>query len=1080
LIAFKWRQKALRLLVKGLLSIKRKGIKETVKKVSAYIFKPKKKSKKLSLFEINKLYYESEYQENKDFSKYKPKVKTIAFYLPQFHSIPENDKWWGEGFTEWTNTRKVTPRFKGHYQPREPHDDFGYYNLTDINILKKQALLAKQHGIYGFCFYFYWFSGKRLLEKPLDLFLEHPEIDINFCLCWVNENWTRKWDGFDKEILMKQDYAKEDTYNFIVDIKKYVIDKRYIKIDGEPVILVYNPSQIPNINNVINIWREQAINYGIGKIKIWICRTFGHTAKSLNIINNIDGEVEFPPHGTLIYKEKIINIRENSGKIFNYKEIVKKNTGLINGKNREENDLNLPVYNTSMLGWDNAARRTSGWTTYADYSLKFFYIWVKAIVDEAKRKTYDGDPFVFINAWNEWAEGTYLEPDKKYGYANINTLSRAICELSFNDELPVSKKNSIIYVSHDAFPSGAQILSINIIKQIKEIFGYNVYTIIKTQKTGNMLVNDFKAISDNTIIFDEVEISDLKKWINSTNANTAICNTVVSGDVLHFLTEYGITCISLVHEMEMVIRQYSCENNLEFIINDAHKIIYPSKYVKKSNSKIIPIPENKVIIHPQGLYKVNSNFKNQEVIRLSIRKKHNIPKNSKIVLGVGYGYYRKGIDLFVQCMLNVCEKDNNVFFIWVGEIEEKMKITIKKILKESELKSKFITTGWEKDITKYFTAADVFLLTSREDPFPSVVMEAMSAYLPVIAFENGGGYEEIIDHNTGGLVPMENIKSMSETTIKLLNDDNLRLEIGKHSHNLIEEKFNFTEYIYFLLELLGNNYKKVSVIIPNYNYAKYLRKRIESILSQTYPVFEIIILDDYSTDKSLEIISEYENKFPLRIKSIRNEKNSGNVFEQWSKGIKNAKGDYIWIAEADDLSETIFLEEIMKKMSLDENIVMGYTQSKIINEKGKVTEENYLPYTDKIDTIWRTDYIADGKEEIEKRLSIKNTVLNVSAAVFKNKNLLEKLENAKKYNAAGDWRFYVDLLKDKGMILFIADSLNLHRRHTNSVTKALNAQKHFDEICDMQDYIFSLTKNTAYFEMAKKYREEVKEYLNIN
>jgi len=265
----------------------------------------------------------------------------------------------------------------------------------------------------------------------------------------------------------------------------------------------------------------------------------------------------------------------------------------------------------------------------------------------------------------------------------------------------------------------------------------------------------------------------------------------------------------------------------------------------------------------------------------------------------------------------------------------------------------------------------------------------------------------------------------------------------------------------------------VSVIIPN------LRERIESILSQTYPVFEIIILDDYSTDNSLEIINEYENKFPLRIKSIINDKNSGNVFEQWAKGIEIAKGDYVWIAEADDLSEPIFLEAIMKKMSIDENIVMGYTQSKIMDEQGNITGDNYLFYTDKVDTIWKADYTADGKDEIEKRLSVMNTILNVSAVVFKNVNLLDKLRYAKEYSVAGDWRFYIDFLKDGGKLLFIADSLNIHRRHTNSVTKALNAQKHFDEICDMQDYIFSLTKNTVYFDKAKIYREEVKEYLKI-
>ena len=433
----KFLQKAFRLFVKGFASIKGRGLNKTVKKVFAYIYK----RRPLSLSEIKNLFYESEYQENIDFSKYTPKVKTIAFYLPQFHAILENDLWWGKNFTEWTNTCKVDPRFNGHYQPREPHDDFGYYDLTDIEIIKKQVLLAKQHGIYGFCFYLYWFSGKRLLEKPLDLFLEYPEIDINFCLCWANENWTRTWDGYDKEILIKQNYSEEDPNKFIDDIKKYVTDKRYIKIDGEPVILVYNPGRIPNVNNVFNIWREKAINSGIGKIKIWICRTFEHTAKSLNIVNNVDGEVEFPPHGLpTIHKEKIIKIKGNTGTIYDYKEIVNKINCIIDRIDSDDSNMNLPLYRTSMLGWDNSARRTSGWAAYAGYSLRFFYIWVRAIINETKRKYNEDSSFIFINAWNEWAEGTYLEPDKKYGYANINTLSKAIYNLPFYIGKPIIQR----------------------------------------------------------------------------------------------------------------------------------------------------------------------------------------------------------------------------------------------------------------------------------------------------------------------------------------------------------------------------------------------------------------------------------------------------------------------------------------------------------------------------------------------------------------------------------------------------------------------------------------------------------------
>jgi len=413
---------------KTILSIKRNGINDTVKKVLSY------QRRKLLSYKIDTLFYDSEYQEDLKFFNYKPRVKAIAFYLPQFHTIPENDGWWGKGFTEWKNTSKAKPMFKEHYQPREPHNDFGYYNLLNIETLKKQVQLAKEHGIYGFCYYLYWFSGKRLLEKPLDLFLDHPEIEINFCLCWANENWTRNWDGLENEILIRQSYSDKDPYRFIEDIQKYINDKRYIKIDGKPVILVYNPGNIPDVKNVFIKWKNHAVEIGIGEIKIWVCKTFGYTPKNLHIEDIVDGLVEFPPHSIPPVMAKKINLAKKNANIYDYKEVVTeiKREFRYNKKKICRSSDVIPLYRTCMMGWDSAARKKNKWSTYAGFSLRYYFDWVSLINNEA---LYTNKEVFFINAWNEWAEGTYLEPDKKYGYANINTLSKAIFGFSFNNML---------------------------------------------------------------------------------------------------------------------------------------------------------------------------------------------------------------------------------------------------------------------------------------------------------------------------------------------------------------------------------------------------------------------------------------------------------------------------------------------------------------------------------------------------------------------------------------------------------------------------------------------------------------------
>lgn len=370
--------------------------------------------------------YNATYQDDKDFSKYKTDIKTLAFYLPQYHEFKENNEWWGKGFMEWTNTKKSTPRFEGHYQPRIPHKDIGYYTLDNIETIKKQVKLAKRHGIYGFCFYYYWFSGKRLMETPGDLFLNDKSIDFPFCLCWANENWTRTWDGQEKEILIKQDYTKKDQKQFIKDMEKYLKDERYIKVDNKPLIMVYNPSQIPDFDKTIEEWRKTARDLGIGELYI-LCKTdlYNEEHKYTKVV---DGEFDFPPHGIGYESLKIKGLP--STKIFDYEKIV--NT--LESKYKEYFPLR-DFYHTCTMGWDNSARRKEEYTVYYNYSLENYYKWLRIIIEETRRRHPEDKRFMFINAWNEWAEGTYLEPDEKYGYANINTLSKAIFDISLHKKI---------------------------------------------------------------------------------------------------------------------------------------------------------------------------------------------------------------------------------------------------------------------------------------------------------------------------------------------------------------------------------------------------------------------------------------------------------------------------------------------------------------------------------------------------------------------------------------------------------------------------------------------------------------------
>lgn len=346
-------------------------------------------------------------------------IKPIAFYLPQFHPIPENDKWWGEGFTEWTNVKKAKPLFEGHYQPHVPKD-LNYYSLLEPKTQEAQAQMAKKYGIHGFCYYHYWFDGHRLLEKPLENVLKSGKPVLPFCICWANENWTRRWDGDEKQILMQQNYSPESLRRFLSELIPTLKDPRYIRVDSKPMLLVYRVDLIPNIIEVANMWRQMAVEAGLSGLHL-VAVQFWNISDPNKY--NFDAAVEFPPHQYMTqeneFKGRIpyLNGSHQGGGIFDY------NLAALQGMNRPQESY--PLYRGIAPAWDNTARRGNSGHLFIQSSPEAYETWLNSIVEKTYLDERNSEKFIFINAWNEWAEGCHLEPDEKFGDQYLAATRRA-------------------------------------------------------------------------------------------------------------------------------------------------------------------------------------------------------------------------------------------------------------------------------------------------------------------------------------------------------------------------------------------------------------------------------------------------------------------------------------------------------------------------------------------------------------------------------------------------------------------------------------------------------------------------------
>lgn len=365
-------------------------------------------------------------------------MKVIAFYLPQFHEIPENNEWWGKGFTEWVNVKKATPLYKGHYQPRKPLND-NYYNLMDDDTLNWQVSLANQFNVYGFCFYHYWFMGKKLLEKPVEKFLNEKSLNLHFCLCWANEHWSNTWANGNSKILMEQRYGEQkDWKNHFDYLLEYFKDSRYICNDNKPLLVIYRPELIDCLSEMLEYWNQLAVDNGFNGMD------FAYQNVSYELCSNQNKQmfsyaIEYQPNWALalqkqsklqLLKKKFFifcetklnwNLREKMQVFYPLRKVSYSDIweSILNTKPSSEK--NIPC---AFVDWDNTPRKGKRGLVIYGANPRLFKRYFTRLIKKTQEE-YKKD-MIFVFAWNEWAEGGYLEPDSTNGYGYLEAIRSAL------------------------------------------------------------------------------------------------------------------------------------------------------------------------------------------------------------------------------------------------------------------------------------------------------------------------------------------------------------------------------------------------------------------------------------------------------------------------------------------------------------------------------------------------------------------------------------------------------------------------------------------------------------------------------
>jgi len=619
----------------------------------------------------------------------------------------------------------------------------------------------------------------------------------------------------------------------------------------------------------------------------------------------------------------------------------------------------------------------------------------------------------------------------------------------------------LVVVSHGDCPAEAQDVVLHLAQTIRAELDHDVECVILGAAAN---LDEFRAVCAAHLVPDadghEQAIRDVAHRLRCRGAEAAIVASVEAGDCVAPFREAGFRVVALVPGIRGTLRSDDALRRAEAIAAHAHAVVFPNRGVEAEFTGLAEPPVGQVVIRPRWLDRPSISHAAGRGTdwRAALRARFGCPPDAPIVVGAGAPDARAGFDLFIDSAVRVCQQHATAIFIWVGERIESLLPAAWERWAWSGSWHRIHVSGCVDpvELNMIRGGADLFLSTSRDAEASSALLNALDAGLAVIAFASSRGAADLLATGGGWLVPAEDSAAMARETLHLLDDAESRSLMSGADRAQIRALGSFRRYACDVAALALPMRPRVSVVVPNYNYGRYLEKRLSSITHQSYPVYELIVLDDASTDDSVEIAARFLDGLAIDHELVCRTENGGSVFRQWLAGVERARGDLVWIAEADDLSDPRFLEALVPDFA-DPNVVMAYCESRRIDADGAVAAANYDDYVADVGgERWQRLHAVPGQVALQTFLSVKNTIPNVSACLFRrdvlHEALRENIDQIAGYRIAGDWATYAHVLS-RGSLAFFPVARNDHRRHAACVTVGAYAADLLREILTMQRWI---------------------------